>query len=104
MFRSIFDHPQGDIFFSFTSVTKDKIIWFVVACLLYLLCFVFMLLRALHSLVVVVLSVQYSTVQYSNNQTRKSINTKHNKYNRHATTNQIILSLVTEVKEKQISP
>ena len=31
MFRSIFDHPQGDIFF-FTSVTKDKIIWFVVAC------------------------------------------------------------------------
>jgi len=32
MFRSIFDHPQGDIF-SFTSVTKDKIIWFVVACL-----------------------------------------------------------------------
>jgi len=31
MFRSIFDHPQGDIF-SFTSVTKDKIIWFVVAC------------------------------------------------------------------------
>ena len=30
MFRSIFDHPQGDIF-SFTSVTKDKIIWFVVA-------------------------------------------------------------------------
>ena len=38
MFQSIFDHPQGDIFF-FTSVTKDKIIWFVVACLLYL-CFV----------------------------------------------------------------
>jgi hypothetical protein len=32
-----------------------------------------------------------------------NINTKHNKYNRHATTNQIILSLVTEVKEK-ISP
>jgi len=31
----MFDHPQGDIFF-FTSVTKDKIIWFVVACLLYL--------------------------------------------------------------------
>jgi len=27
-------------------------------------------------------------------------NTKHKKYNRHATTNQIILSLVTEVKEK----
>jgi hypothetical protein len=46
MFRSIFDHPQGDIFF-FTSVTKDKLIRFVVACLLYLLCFVLMLLRAL---------------------------------------------------------
>ena len=54
MFRSIFDHPQADIFF-FTSVTKDKIIWFVVACLLYLLCFVLMLLRALPSLVVAVL-------------------------------------------------
>ena len=53
MFRSIFDHPQGDIFF--TSVTKDKIIWFVVACLLYLLCFVLMLLRAVPSLVVAVL-------------------------------------------------
>jgi hypothetical protein len=52
MFRSNFDHPQEDIFFSFTSVTKDKIIWFVVACLLYLLCFVLMLLRALRSLVV----------------------------------------------------
>jgi len=23
MFRSIFDHPQGDIFFVFTSVTKE---------------------------------------------------------------------------------
>ena len=54
MFRSVFDHPQGDIFF-FTSVTKGKIIWFVVACLLYLLCFVLMLLRALPSLVVAVL-------------------------------------------------
>ena len=54
MFRSIFDHPQGDISF-FTSVTKDKIIWFMVACLLYLLCFVLMLLRALPSLVVAVL-------------------------------------------------
>jgi len=55
MFRSIFDHPQGDIFFfPFTSVTKDKLIGFVVACLLYL-CFVLMLLRALHSLVVAVL-------------------------------------------------
>ena len=42
MFRSNFDHPQGDIFF-FTSVTKGKIIRFVVACLLYLLCFVLML-------------------------------------------------------------
>ena len=52
MFRSIFDHPQGDIF-SFTSVTKDKIVWFVVACLLYL-CFVLMLLRAHPSLVVAV--------------------------------------------------
>jgi len=59
MFRSIFYHPQGDIyiyiyFFFFTSVTKDKIIWFVVARLLYLLCFVLMLLCALHSLVVAV--------------------------------------------------
>ena len=54
MFRSIFYHPQGDIFISFTSVTKDKIIWFVIACLLYLLCFVLMLLRALPSLVVAV--------------------------------------------------
>jgi len=32
---------------------------------------------------------------------RSNINTKHNKYNRHATTNQIILSLVTEVKKKK---
>ena len=55
MFRSIFDYPQGDIFFFFTSVTKDKLIGFVVACLLYLLCFVLMLLRALPSLVVAVL-------------------------------------------------
>jgi len=37
MFRSIFDHPQGDIFFFFTSVTRDKIIWFAVACLVWLL-------------------------------------------------------------------
>ena len=50
MFRSIFDLPEGDIFF-FTSVTKDKIIWFVVACLLYLLCYVLL--------------------QYSNNQARE---------------------------------
>ena len=53
MFRSIFDHQQGDIFFFSTSVTKDKIIWFVVACLLYL-CFVLMLLRVLPGLVVAV--------------------------------------------------
>jgi len=37
--------------------------------------------------------------EYSNNQTRKSINTKQNKYNRHATTNQKILFLVNEVKK-----
>ena len=80
MFRPVLDHPQGDIFF--TSVTKDKRIGFVVACLLFLLCFVLMLLCARPSLVVAVL---YST------------------YNRHATTNQIILSLVTEVKKKNIS-
>jgi len=53
MFWSIFDHPQGDIFF-FTSVIKDKLIGFVVACLLYLLCFMLMLLRALPSLIVAV--------------------------------------------------
>ena len=35
----------------FTSVTKDKLFRFVVACLLYLLYFVLMLLRALPSLV-----------------------------------------------------
>ena len=46
MFRSIFDHLQGDIFFPFTSVTKDKLIGFVVVCLLYLL------MSALPSLVV----------------------------------------------------
>jgi len=50
-------------YFFFASVTKDKLIGFVVACLLYLLCFVLMLLRALPSLVVV--------VQYSNNQARE---------------------------------
>ena len=32
---------------------------------------------------------------------QNNINTKHNKYNRCATTNQIILSLVTEVKKKK---
>ena len=46
----------------FTSVTKDKLFRFMEACLLYLLCFVLMLLRALPSLVV---------VQYSNNQARE---------------------------------
>jgi len=47
MFRSIFDHPQGDIFSFFTLVTKDKLIGFLVACLLYLLCFVLLLLLLL---------------------------------------------------------
>jgi len=78
MFRSIFDHSQGDFFF--TSVTKDKIIWFVVACLLYLL---------------------YSTATTRLGRARSNINPKHSKYNRHATTNQIILSLVNEVKKKK---
>ena len=55
MFRSIFDHPQGDFFF--TSVTKDKIIWFVVVC-------------------------QYSTATTRLGRARSNINTKHNKYNR----------------------
>jgi len=63
-----------------------------------LLCFVLMLLRALRSLVVAVLSATTRLGRARNN-----INTKHNKYNRHATTNQIILSLVTEVKRKNIS-
>ena len=49
MFRSVLDHPQGDIFF--TSVTKDKLFRFVEACLL--LCFV-LILRTLPSVVVVV--------------------------------------------------
>ena len=71
MFRSIFDHPQGDIF-SFTSVTKDKIVWFVVACSFYLLYFVLMLLRALPGLVV-------ATTRLG--RARSNINTKH-KYNR----------------------
>ena len=35
---------------------------------------------------------------------RSNINTRHNKYNRHATTNHIILSLVTEVKGKKNLP
>jgi hypothetical protein len=91
MFRSNFDHPQGDIFF--TSFTKNKIIWFVVACLLYLFCFVLMLF--------LVWLLLYCTGATSCS-ARNNINTKHNKYNRHATTNQIILPLVTEVKK--ISP
>ena len=62
MFRSIFDHPQGDIFFS----------------------------------------LQYSTATTRLRRARNNINTKHNKYYRHATTNQIILSLVTEVKKKYL--
>ena len=33
---------------------------------------------------------------------RSNINTKHNKYNRHATTNPISLSLVTEVEKKYL--
>jgi len=70
-------------FFFFTSVTKGKMIWFMIAWLLYL-CFVLMLF-----LVWLLL--------YSNNQTRKSINTKHNKYNRHAITNQIILPATTRL-------
>ena len=53
MFRSIFDHPQGEFFF-FTSVTKDKLIGIVVACLLYLLCFVLMLLLIIPSPVIAV--------------------------------------------------
>ena len=82
MFRSIFDHPQGDVFFSFTSVTKDKLIGFVVACLLYLLCFV-LILCALPSLVVAVLCTATTKL----GRARSNINTKHNKYNRHASTN-----------------
>jgi hypothetical protein len=86
MFRSNFDHPQGDIF-SLLQLLKIKLSGLRQhACYTCLLC-----VYALPGL-----------VQYSNNQTRKSINTKHNKYNRHATTNQIILSLVTEVKKKYL--
>jgi len=60
MVRSVLDHVQGDNFF--TSVTEDKIIRFVVACLLYLLCFVLMLLlRTLPSLVVAVKQHQHKT-------------------------------------------
>ena len=95
MFRSNFDHHQGGFFF--TSVTKGKIIWFVVACLLYLLCFMLLLLYR---------TVQQQTTDSTSTtrlrRARNNINTKHNKYNRHATTNQIILSLVTEVKKKYL--
>jgi hypothetical protein len=48
-------------------------------------------------------TVQYSTAATTLGRAHNNINTKHNKYNRHATTNQIILSLVTEVKKKYIS-
>ena len=82
MFRSVFDHPQGDIFF--TSVTKDKLIRFVAACLLYLLCFVLMLLRALPSLVAAVLHrcdwfsrKLVGPVQYSKTQAREGIHNQH---------------------------
>ena len=49
-----------EIFIFFTSVTKNKLFRFVVACLLYLLCFV-LILHTLPSLVVVVV------LQYNNN-------------------------------------
>ena len=52
MFRSVLDNPLREIFIFFTSVTKDKLFRFVVACLLYLLCFV-LILRTLPSLVAV---------------------------------------------------
>ena len=53
-----------------------------------------------HPLVVAVLCTATTRL----GKARNNINTKHNKYNRHATTNQIILSLVTEVKKKQYLP
>jgi hypothetical protein len=66
-----------------------------------------MLLRAFPSLFVAVLhwsdSDQCSTATTRLGKARSNINTKHNKYNRHATTNLISLSLATEVKEKIIS-
>jgi hypothetical protein len=70
MFRSVLDHPQGDIYFFFMSITKDKLFRFVVACLLYLLSFV-LILRTLPSLVVVVRPVQY------NNQAREGTQNQH---------------------------
>jgi len=62
-----------------------------------------MLLCALPSVVVAVLYCTDSTATTRLRKAHNNINTKHNKYNRHGTTNQIILSLVTEVKEKNIS-
>jgi Mlc titration factor MtfA (ptsG expression regulator) len=63
-----------------------------------------MLLRALPSLVVAVLhwSDQCSTATTRLGTAHSNINTKHNKYNRHAATNPISLSLVNEVKEKYL--
>ena len=66
MFRSFFDHSQGDIFSLLQLLKID------------------------------------STATTRLGRARNNINTKHNKYNRHATTNQIILSLVTEVKKKYL--
>jgi len=51
---------------------------------------------------VAVCCMLYSTATTRLGRARSNINTKH-KFNRHATTNPISLSLVTEVKEK-ISP
>jgi hypothetical protein len=47
-------------------------------------------------------SIFDSTVTTRLGRARNNINTKQNKYNRHAATNQIILSLVTEVKQKYL--
>jgi hypothetical protein len=49
------------------------------------------------------ISLQCSTATTRLGRAHNNINTKDNKYNRHATTNPISLSLVTEVKEKNIS-
>ena len=51
-----------------------------------------------------VVAVLYITATTRVGRARNNINTKHNKYNRHATTNQIILPLVTEVKKKEYLP
>jgi len=74
----------------------------VVACLLYLS--VVLILRTLPSLVVVLLHWSDSEKdQCSTTTTRlgrvRRINTKDNKYNRHATTNLKSLFLVTDVKK-----